>query len=202
MIEAVEISAPDGAVLRGEVRRGGRVWAVLVHDLGEDIDAWRPLRDALGARGVSVLSFDLRGHGGSDGEAAEGFVAGDLEAAIAFVRAAGAERLVVGAAGELVAPALAVVAASGGDGFFALAPRGEAFARSAVPKLSVCGSRDAAQEAAGSALEGSGGWSVVVRLPVGEPGLGMLQGPWRTNVEAYVLGFVRDVARGVPVVRA
>ena len=62
MIEAVEIPAPDGAVLRGEVRRAGPVWAVLVHDLGEDLDAWRPLRDALGRRGVSVLCFDLRGH--------------------------------------------------------------------------------------------------------------------------------------------
>jgi len=194
MIEAVEIPAPDGAVLRGEVRRAGPVWAVLVHDLGEDLDAWRPLRDALGRRGVSVLCFDLRGHGGSDGEATEGLAAGDLEAAVAFARAAGAERLVVSAAGESVGPALAAAAASGADGFFALAPRGVDFARSVLPKLSVCGSRDPHQEAAGSALEGSGGWSVVVRLPLGEPGLGMLQGPWRTNVEAYVLGFVRDVA--------
>ena len=199
MIEAVEIAAPDGAVLRGEVRRAGPVWAVLVHDLGEDIDAWRPLRDALAGRGVSVLCFDLRGHGGSDGEAGEGLAAGDLEAAIAFARSSGAERLVVGAAGESAGPALAAAAASGGDGFFALAPRGSEFARSGISKLSVCGSRDPAQEAAGSALEGSGGWSVVVRLPVAEPGLGMLQGPWRTNVEAYVLGFVRDATGRAPV---
>ena len=100
MIEAVEIPAPDGAVLRGEVQRAGPVWAVLVHDLGEDLDAWRPLRDALAARGISVLCFDLRGHGGSDGETGDGLPAGDLEAAIAFARSSGAERLVVGAAGE------------------------------------------------------------------------------------------------------
>ncbi len=66
--EAVQATTADGVTLRGELVRGGDVWICLVHDVGEDIDAWRPLRPGLARKGWSVLALDLRGHGGSDGE--------------------------------------------------------------------------------------------------------------------------------------
>ena len=43
--EAVQATTADGFTLRGElVRGGGTSGSCLVHDVGEDIDAWRPLR--------------------------------------------------------------------------------------------------------------------------------------------------------------
>jgi len=191
MIEAVEIAAPDGAVLRGELRRAGPVWVVLAHAPGEDLDAWAPLPAALAAHGFAVLAFDLRGHGGSGGVVDAGRGAGDLGAAVEFARAAGAERVVVGAAGESVAPALAAAAEHGVSGFVALGPRGTELPRVAgFPRLVLAASRDPDQDSAATAL-GRSGQAVVIRLPVRD----VLRDSWRTNAEAYVLRFLDDLVR-------
>ena len=70
-VEAVQATTADGLTLRGELVRGSDVWICLVHDTGEDIDAWQSLRPGLVRKGWSVLALDLRGHGGSDGESAQ-----------------------------------------------------------------------------------------------------------------------------------
>ena len=61
---------------------GDDTWVVLVHDVGDDIDVWRPLRVALAARGWSVLALDLRGHGGSDWSEAVAYRPADYAADI------------------------------------------------------------------------------------------------------------------------
>jgi pimeloyl-ACP methyl ester carboxylesterase len=194
MIEAVEVEAADGVVLRGELRRGGSDWTVLVHDAGTDIDAWRPLAEPLAAEGQSVLALDLRGHGGSDGHPCASAAGEDTRAAIAYARERGAARLVVGAAGSSTGAALAAAEAERCLAFFALAPTG-AVPDARLPRVAIVGSRDPEQEKAGSALVRGAGWSVVVRVPLGFDGCGMLESSWSSNIRDYVLAFLRDQGR-------
>jgi pimeloyl-ACP methyl ester carboxylesterase len=194
MIEAVEVEASDSLVLRGEVRRRGPDWVVLVHDAGADIDAWRPLAGPLAAEGMSVLALDLRGHGGSDGEPSPSTVGDDTRTGIAWARAWGAARVLVGAAGTSSAAALAAAEGEACLAFFALAPVG-AVPETSLPRLAVVGSRDAEQEKLGSALVRGAGWSVVVRVPLALAGCRMLESSWSSNVRDYVLAFLRDQRR-------
>ena len=194
MIEAVELPVSERLVLRGQVRRRGSDWVALVHAPGEDIDAWLPLPDRIASQGMSVLALDLRGHGGSDGSAEPAAAHADVRAVIGHARSQGARRVFVGAAGESVAPALAAATAERCDALFALAPTGEQPATS-MSRFAVVGSRDPEQEAAGSALVAGPGWSVVARIPVDAGGCAVLKTSWGSNVEDYVLAFLRDQRR-------
>ena len=193
MIEAVEIPARDGRVLRGQLRRGGTDWVVLVHDLGEDLDAWRSLAPALVERKLSVLAYDLRGHGGSDGEVDSSQTAADVATVVAFARAEGAKRVYLGTAGRSTRPAIEAGAAEGCEALFALAPVGEDLGRTPpLAKLAIAGSRDPEQDAAGTELARSPGWTVVIRVPLADPGCGMLEGNWAANVRDYALTFLKQ----------
>jgi pimeloyl-ACP methyl ester carboxylesterase len=193
MTEAVEIRAADGVVLRGQVRRAGPSWTILVHEPGEDLDAWKPLPAVLAARGFTVLTHDLRGHGGSDGTAAHDLDSDDLASVVSLARDLGAGDIYVGAAGASTGPALEAAGASGCAAFVALGPLGHALERTpALPKLAIVASRDPAQEAASAQLALAPGGCVVVRLPVAERGTALLRGAWASNVHEYVAGFVRD----------
>src|SRR4051812_23079670 len=101
---AVELESTDGVVLRGERWWGSNEWCVLMHDVGEDIDAWRPLQGYLAEQGRSAVAVDLRGHGGSD-DAPEDIEA-DLDAAVRFARENGAAAVCVVAAGAAACAAL------------------------------------------------------------------------------------------------
>ena len=188
MIEAVEISVRDSVVLRGELIRGGGDWTVLVHDSGEDLDAWTGLPPVLAAEGMSVLAFDLRGHGGSDGEADPRHEEDDLEDVISFARRLGAQRVFLGAAGGSVRVALAVGEREGA-GLFALSPNGppqELPPAPSLAKLVIVGAGDPLEDDAASAFAG---FALVVRLPVSED---LLRGSWGTSVRDYVVRFLRD----------
>src|SRR5579871_4101559 len=67
MIEVVEFTAADGVALRGELHPGDQHWAILVHDRDADLDSLAPLAAELAQNGFTVLAFDQRGHGLSDG---------------------------------------------------------------------------------------------------------------------------------------
>jgi pimeloyl-ACP methyl ester carboxylesterase len=183
MIEAVEIAARDGTLLRGELRRGGADGVVLVHDHGRDLDAWRDLPAALAEDGLAVLAFDLRGHGGSDGdEVAED----DVADVVAFARATGFERVYVGAEGASAGAALA----SAEEAAFVLAPRG--VDREYAGRALVVLSRDDPLEArAGELFPGE---SIVISVPEPPP---LLDGAWAGNVRDYVIRFLRE-ARSRP----
>lgn len=172
--------------LRGELTRGGDDWIVLVHESGRDLDGWKPIVPDL-ARLSTVLAFDLRGHGGSDGS--PGRVEEDLEAALEFARTNGARSVLVAAAGDSVAPALA--GSESAAGFVAIGPTGASVAR--LPRLIVVASRDEAQVAAGASLRAGGGWAVVVNIPTADRGLDLLTGDWGTGVRSHVLVFVKDL---------
>jgi alpha-beta hydrolase superfamily lysophospholipase len=97
--EALQATTADGVTLRGEVVRGSDTWLVLLHDVAEDIDVWKPLRPGLARRGWTVLEFDLRGHGGSNGhwELERGDL--DVDLAVSMARRLGARHVCVVATG-------------------------------------------------------------------------------------------------------
>jgi pimeloyl-ACP methyl ester carboxylesterase len=99
-VEAVQATTADGIALRGELIRGDDVWACLVHDEGEDIDVWRPLRPGLSRRGWTVLALDHRGHGGSDGEWPSEHAELDVDLAVTIARRSRARHVSVMAAGS------------------------------------------------------------------------------------------------------
>src|SRR5690348_16081509 len=108
-IEPIECRTADGVLLRGEEAREGSSWVVLLHDEGDDLDCWQPVRAALLPRGWSVLALDLRGHGGSEGQWDPGSTV--LDAAVALGRVAQARPshvalLAAGVTGVLVLEAL------------------------------------------------------------------------------------------------
>src|SRR4051794_9298525 len=67
--ETVAFRDNDGATLRGwYVRSHSGAAVVLVHGAGGDRSSLAPEARALAAQGIGVLTFDLPGHGESDGE--------------------------------------------------------------------------------------------------------------------------------------
>lgn len=98
-VEAIQATTADGITLRGEIVKGDPTFVVLVHDVGEDIDVWKPLRGGLVQRGWSVLGMDLRGHGGSDGEWSSERAELDVDLPITLARRFGAKHVAVIASG-------------------------------------------------------------------------------------------------------
>jgi alpha-beta hydrolase superfamily lysophospholipase len=69
---AVTFSAPDGTTLAGTLYESSNRTApavVLVHMLARSKEEWIPIAERLQDSGATVLTFDLRGHGGSSGSA-------------------------------------------------------------------------------------------------------------------------------------
>ena len=117
----VEFVTADGVTLRGECRRGDRDWVVLVHDLGSDLDCWN-LFPELWDWPLSVLAFDLRGHGGSDGNTSLRSVQCDVVAATGFARSHGRGFVCVVAAGKGAVNALNVPPDDLADAYVLVSP--------------------------------------------------------------------------------
>lgn len=94
--ESLRMAAPDGASLYGELfAADGPASALVVHGYAEHCGRYREVANVLASLGLTTLTFDLRGHGRSDG--ARGHVRafddylGDVETALAELeRRAGA----------------------------------------------------------------------------------------------------------------
>jgi len=136
--------ATDGIELYGIEVGTGPVGVVLVHESPADLCGWLPFIPSLTGAGLRVLAFDLRGFGDSAfgiGNAAQAYDR-DLAAAVARVRADGAEKvfLVGGSYGGAVslayAPQLRVdgVISLSGEAYL---PRGKTNALASVPRLHV-----------------------------------------------------------------
>ena len=195
-VEPVEIQVSESLVLRGETATAGHDWVVLVHDLGEDLDGWHILRTSLLRQGLSVLAFDLRGHGGSDGKADLADIPADIAAALRHVHALGAERVFLGASGAAAAVAIALADATGVDAVFLLAPRAGRVALSrALTKLVIVAREDDEQQRTAADLRDAAGWTVVVHVSGKASGLELLRGVWSSHVIGYVETFLTDVRR-------
>ena len=69
---AITFAAPDGTTLAGTLYESSNRSApavVLVHMLARSKDEWIPIAERIQDSGATVLTFDLRGHGGSSGSA-------------------------------------------------------------------------------------------------------------------------------------
>lgn len=192
MIEAVEIETRDGVLLRGQARVAGDDWLVLVHAPGRDLDMWSPLIDELDDS-LSVLTADLRGHGGSDGERTEQPAEADVDALLGYARQRGAEMLVAVAAGNAALAVLAAASRAAADAVVLLGPSGDFDQVETVPRFVVTASDDPGQAAAAATLQSAPGWSMVANVPTAEPGADLVSSEWATTVRAYVTSFVRDV---------
>ena len=186
-VEPVQATTADGITLRGELVRGGDVWTVLVHDAGEDIDAWRPLRSGLTRRGWTALALYLRGHGGSAGEWPSARAELDVDLGVTLARRLGARHVTVVAAGhagvlalraanralehESFARADSLVLLSPGplDGVDPMSLRG-----AGLPKLFFGGAQDPLAGDGSALARASIGWTVEVSFATAAHGTGLL----------------------------
>ena len=200
-MEAVPIAFPlDGTgTLRGHRYRAGQREAVLVHDGDGDLDDWTPLVPVLLEEGTSVLSFDLPGHGLSDGRWDPARSPAAVRAALDVARSDGAESLALVGAG--VGAAAAIVAAGNApvEAVVALSPRapvpelaGEALREARAPKLIICGGLDKpAAEEAREVFRLVVGAKLLEPFPVQEQGVALIEGSWGDHVVEQILSFLR-----------
>jgi pimeloyl-ACP methyl ester carboxylesterase len=199
VIAAVEITARDGVVLRGEVAMRASDWIVLVHAPGEDIDAWQPLSTLLEDHQLTVLAVDLRGHGGSDGEPDPAATTTDVKAMLDYAHSHMALRVYLAAAGLSTAPVLDVAERAPVGGVVLVAPIGvDESGETPVPRLILYDPEDAQQETSAACLAEAPGWSLGISLPAAGRGRAMVQGDWSDNVTGYVIAFLRDVRLSHP----
>jgi pimeloyl-ACP methyl ester carboxylesterase len=148
MAEPIELLAEDGVRIAAEVERAGRYYVVLVHDLGADLDSLAPLASGLSRDSFSVVGFDFRGHGLSDGSWDAAKARLDVRAAAAWARSDGAGQVFAVGAGTGACALLDAASAGLIDAAVLLGPAagpgceaGRA-RRWVGPKLFIAGSAD------------------------------------------------------------
>jgi alpha-beta hydrolase superfamily lysophospholipase len=109
--ETIAFEAADGTVLRGRLWEGGDTAVLVVGAYGAAIDELDPILEPLARRGLTVMTYDLRGQGRSGGEVQVELAVADLEAAIGYLAAR--EPAAIHLAGYLHSGATAVVYAAG-----------------------------------------------------------------------------------------
>jgi pimeloyl-ACP methyl ester carboxylesterase len=196
-----EFVADDGTTLRGICWGGSDRWVLLVHDLGEDLDAWQPLEAVLAESGCSRLAFDLRGHGASDDTLSNDRTDLDIEAAARFSEEAGAKRICVLSAGRSGIVALGLRRERPFEAMALLSPgplegrdpsslRGQG-----TRKLFVVGSQDETLAKASSALHSTSiGWCYAVSFPTARQGCSLLEGAHAIHTKEHLASFVREFA--------
>ena len=197
-IVATEFSTSDRLVLRGHRQGDGPRWIILVHHEGQDLDDWRELSRELAGNGFTVLSFDLRGHGASDGSWDAAAAPVDVLAALCFAQSEGASAVGLvgsglGATACLVAAATrppgALVAISAPATTSAL----EAAEVVSCPKLFIVGSwEEASRRDAEELYNRSAGWGLLSSVPLPVQGTDLLQSDWGASVRASIEAFLRN----------
>jgi pimeloyl-ACP methyl ester carboxylesterase len=196
----IEFRASDGRSLRGQVYGEGERWAVLVHEEGLDLDAWRDLPPRLHDLGLCVLAFDLRGHGASDDPWDADRLPGDVLAALEFARSQGATKLYLVGAGAGADACLQAAVSEPVEALVAISPQGhlddgavDSLREVNVPRLILVGSSGPAALATAERLyRASTGWCLLVALPSEEQGSRLLAGDPGDPAREKVLGFLRD----------
>jgi alpha-beta hydrolase superfamily lysophospholipase len=198
---AVEFDVPRGRTLRGHCFAAGETWAVLVHDEGRDLDGWRNLAAGLTGQGISVLVFDLPGHGASDDPWEPELAEAAVVAAIDFVRSQAARQVHLVAAGAGAIASLAAAAGAAPDVASAalLTPRLDdrvaaldKVREARLPKLIMVGSLDPdAVRDAEAVFRVAIGRCEMARIPVMAQGADMLWGDWGQQASEKVLAHLR-----------
>ncbi len=198
--ETLELVMPDGAVLRGVRWRGADDGLVLVHDVGQDLDAWRPLVGPVVAAGFGVAAMDLRGHGASDGAWDPMRLDSDLQAIAAAARQAFGGRLVIGCAGFAGLAVLRPGFSPRPDAVILFSPgplaNGEArqLRGEGITKLFVVGAEDHQRDAAALELRNhSIGIAAIVSFPTRARGTDLLSQDHKRQATEKILAFLREV---------
>jgi pimeloyl-ACP methyl ester carboxylesterase len=196
----VEFAGPGEVVLRGQRFGAGDRWAVLVHDVGRDLDGWRHLAIWLAERGLAVLAFDLPGHGASDDDWDPPLAIAAVVAAVDFARSQGSRQVHLVGEGVGALAALGVAASSSIDiaSVAALSPQAddrvakvEDVREGGVPKLIVVGSLGRANaEFAEIVFRTAIGPCEMARFPVAAQGADLIQGEWGPQVREKLLAHV------------
>lgn len=94
---AQEVAFPtsDDLTLRGTLYGSGERAVIFAHEPNSDRSDWQPLAVEMATRGYMTLVFDMRGHGESHGSIVLGRFRDDIEAAIDFIEARGANAYVL-----------------------------------------------------------------------------------------------------------
>ncbi len=191
-----EVVAGDGIRLRGQVWPGGRDWVVMIHDLGADLDCWRPLVSPILEHGYSVVALDLRGHGASDGDADRPDVETDLLVALAGARERCTGTLALVADGAAAVVSLTPRLEGHFDGLVLFSPRPQSaqladLRGSGVAKLFFVGAADPdADRCVGELRNRSIGAAGVISFATTVQGAGLLRDPWLQHIKEHVVGFL------------
>lgn len=197
-ITAAEFPTDDQLVLRGQRQGDGPRWVILVHDQGQDLDAWRELPGGLARDGFTVLSFDLRGHGASDDPWDATAAAVDVLAAMSFAQDHGASATGLVGSGIGATACLAAAGTRDAAALVAISARPAKWAVQAAqavkcPKLFIVGSWDeAARRDAQELHTRSAGWSLLSLVPLPIQGTDLLDSDWGESVRASIEGFLRN----------
>ena len=94
---AAEVAFPTsgGLTLRGTLYGSSERAVIFAHEPNSDRRDWQPLAVELATRDYMALVFDMRGHGESEGPLMLSLIRDDIEAAIDFVEARGADAYVL-----------------------------------------------------------------------------------------------------------
>lgn len=97
--EEVNFTTSDGLDINGKIYRGGEdLSVILAHQRGPGMNqnSWRYFAEELASKGYTVVTFNFRGIGRSDGDInlMENLVVEDTRAAIDFLRSEGFDRIV------------------------------------------------------------------------------------------------------------
>jgi pimeloyl-ACP methyl ester carboxylesterase len=194
--EPAELTADDGVVLRGECWLAGADWLVLGHDLGVDLDSWRPLIGLAAVRGWSVLALDLRGHGGSDDPWNAAQCPADVALAVGEARLRGANTVCVCGAGVSAIAALQAASSTEPDALVLLSPgpvedgSAKTLRGAGISKLVVYGSHAPADDAdAKRVADLSIGPALRVGLPTTAHGTDLLLGRLGRQTLEHIAAF-------------
>ncbi len=116
----VSFTTADGLALDATVYPGGPDWVVLAHMRPDDKTSWAELAILFQAEDYSVLAYNNRGYGASDGDREPFDLLIDAAAALEYATAQGARGIVFGGASMNGAAAMTLGAANDFDAIFLL----------------------------------------------------------------------------------
>jgi pimeloyl-ACP methyl ester carboxylesterase len=195
----IEFTTTDGVLLRGEITGTGALTIVLVHEPDLDLDAWGAAPERLAGAGFQVLTFDLRGCGASEGQAAVDCTWIDVLAAIGAVGGTTDAVTVVGA-GDAAAGSTAAAATARTAAVVLVSPSYPNASplpeRVVMPNLVIVGTTSRAWLPHAVAVQKAlGGWRLLVHAGTTDRGTAMLSGAWGSHAEEHIRAFARQAAR-------
>ncbi len=183
--------------LRGLRYGQGTRSVLLVHDVGEDLDAWGRLPETLALAGYCVLAVDLPGHGLSDGPFTGELLPAIVDSLLDHAAAQGTTSCHLIAAGPVAAAALAAPGSARISTVTGLSPRLAERWRAALrghtaPKLLLASSLDQADlECAQQFFRLCRGSTILSTLPVPETGSRLLASAWADHAVEQILLLLR-----------